>query len=114
NSRVRGRIGWNRALIVRTHRESTVSRQALHTIFFPAAPLVRGTPNVRTIGDGDPGHVASARCTSPYEAVRRANTCRNAPHRHRCGSGGRRDRTLAEPCAPASGRVAVGRRRTTP
>src|SRR6266478_516010 len=113
-SRDRGRIRWNRSLIVRTHRESTVSRQALRTVFFPAAPLVRGTPNVRTIGNGIPGHVDSARCTSAYWAVRRANTCRSAPHCHRCGSGARRERTRAESCAPASGRVAVGRRRTTP
>src|SRR6266852_8487356 len=36
NSRDRGRIRWHRALIVRTHRESTVSRQALRIVFFPA------------------------------------------------------------------------------
>jgi hypothetical protein len=114
NSRDHGRIRWNRALIVRTHRESTVSRQALCTVFFLATPLVRGTPNVRAIGDGNPGHVASAGCTPAYWAVRRANTCRSAPHCHRCGSRARRERTRAESCAPASGRVAVGQRRTTP
>ena|ERR1700732_4195084 len=63
NSRDSRRIHWNCALVVRTDRESTVSRQALRAVFFPAAPLVRGTPNVRTIGDGSPGYVVSARCT---------------------------------------------------
>ena len=63
NFRDSRRIHWNCALVVRTHRESTVSRQTLRAVFFPAAPLVRGTPNVRTIGDGTPGYVVSARCT---------------------------------------------------
>ena len=63
NSRDSRRIHWNCALVVRTHRESTVSRQALRAVFLPAAPLVRGTPNVRTIGDGGPGYVVSPRCT---------------------------------------------------
>src|SRR5713226_287205 len=114
NSRDSRRIRWNCALVVRTHRESTVPRQALRAVFLPAAPLVRATTNVRTIGDGSPGHVASARCTSVYGAVRRANTCRSAPQCHGCGCGAGRERTRAESCAPASGRVAVGGRRTTP
>lgn len=63
NSGDRRRIHWNCALVVRADRESTVSRQALRAVFLPAAPLVRGTPNVRTIGDGSPGYVVSARCT---------------------------------------------------
>jgi hypothetical protein len=54
NSRDSGRVHWNCALVVRTDRESTVSRRALRAVFLPAAPLVRGTPNVRTIGDGSP------------------------------------------------------------
>src|ERR1700737_2942390 len=57
-------IHWNCTLVVRSHRESTVSRQALRAVFFPAARLVRATPNVRTIGGGNPGHVASVRRTS--------------------------------------------------
>ena len=55
NCRDSRRVRWNCALVVRTHRESTVSRQALRAIFLPAAPLVRATTNVRTIGDGRPG-----------------------------------------------------------
>ena len=51
-SRDRGRIRRNRALIVRTHRESTVPRQAFRAFFFPAAPLVRRDPNVCSIDDG--------------------------------------------------------------
>src|SRR6266852_6385612 len=114
NSRDSRRIHWDCALVVRTHRESTVSRQTLRAVFFPAARLVCGTPNVRTIGDGNRGHVASVRWTSPCWTIRLANTCRSAPHFDRCRSGDRHERTRAESRAPASGRVAVGGRRTTP
>src|ERR1700716_927859 len=72
NFRDSRRIHWNCALVVRTHRESTVSRQTLRAVFFPAAPLVRGSPNVRTIGDGNRGHVASVPWTSPCGTLRRA------------------------------------------
>jgi len=41
-----GRIGWNRAVIVRAHREPAISGQALCAVFFPTAPLVRGAPNL--------------------------------------------------------------------
>src|ERR1700738_4091698 len=74
NSRDSRRIRWNCALVVRSHRESTVSRQTLRAVFFPAARLVRGTPNVRTIGGGNPGHVASVRRTSPCWTLRSTNT----------------------------------------
>ena len=57
NSRDSRRIRWNSGLVVRTHRESTVSRQTFRAVFFPAAPLVCGTPNVRTIGDGHEGAI---------------------------------------------------------
>ena len=63
NSRDSRRVRWSCVLVVRSHRESTVSRPTLRAVFLPAAPLVRGTPNVRTIGDGSPGYVVSARCT---------------------------------------------------
>src|SRR5260370_14910101 len=108
------RIHWNCVLVVRTHRESTVSRQALRAVFLPAARLVRGTPSLRTIGDGNPGRVAGVRWTSPCWTLHGANTCGSAPHCDRCRSGDRRERTRAESCAPASSRVAVGGRGTTP
>src|SRR5260370_21688684 len=72
-SRDSRRIRWSCAFVMRSHRESTISRQTLRAIFLPAARLVRGTPNVRTIGDGNPGHVASVRWTSPCRTLRRAN-----------------------------------------
>src|SRR5258708_32608605 len=114
NSRDSRRIHWDCALVVRTHRESTVSRQTLRAVFFPAARLVCGTPNVRTIGDGNRGHVASVRWTSPCWTLRRANTCRSAPHFDRGRSGDRRERPGSESRAPAAGLAAGGGRRTRP
>ena len=90
NSRDRDRIPWNRALIVRNHRESTVSRQALRAVILPAAPLVRGDTNFCAIGNGDPWYVARACRSRPSWTLRRAYADRSAPRRHGGGSGARR------------------------
>ena len=59
------RYAWNRALIVRAHCKSAIPGQALRAILFPATQLVRSPADRWTIGHGDPGHLARARCTWP-------------------------------------------------
>jgi len=80
-----------------------VSRQTLRAVFFPAASLVRGTPNVRTIGDGNRGTwlaFVGRRRAGRFGARTPAGALRILIA---VVSGDRRKRTRAESRAPPSG-----------